>query len=560
MDNDDDNSTINILIKSDFNNLNNTDNEVYEKNEFINNDSLQKKMWTLNYIGLYAQYAAVGIVTGSLGITYNFCVYYYDGSSNLCSNAKSLIFLAWSFKIFYALFTDCIHPFGSRRKSYIIIGWSITLILLLILACTADKMTAENWIICLIFTQASILIADVPADGFCIELEKTENSLEQGQIFATAQRIRFTFAILIGLIQTFLVNGESTNDPDCEIKWDECWKWGLTVNQYYGIIFVLVLILFIPMCYLKEPIIEKKHRFKEFLEKIWNTLQNLTTGYLVVYIIGIGTFTSFSSRAAIYMQYYIIELSNLQTGIDTICKNVALVLGIWIFQKFLIKKSWRITSYGSTILISLFSLLWIPAFYNVSGLRNGWYTIFIDIDQTFAIGLGQVLLSMATIELSYSGLEATTYEFLMSLANSVATIKGILSTQLLFTVNANGCDGSDGSDDSVDSVNTCPSNTVDISSEEAFENTNGPEKFTNYTLLIIGISFGFCFMFTNFLPKSKEQCIEWKYKGDVIGKSKLRAKIILIISTLLLIYGITGAILLLNKNTSCLQFVGGNGC
>jgi hypothetical protein len=52
--NNDDNSTINILIKSDFNNLNNTDidNEVYEKNEFINNDSLQKKMWTLNYIGL----------------------------------------------------------------------------------------------------------------------------------------------------------------------------------------------------------------------------------------------------------------------------------------------------------------------------------------------------------------------------------------------------------------------------------------------------------------------------------------------------------------------------
>ena len=57
------------------------------------------------------------------------------------------------------------------------------------------------------------------------------------------------------------------------------------------------------------------------------------------------------------MQYYIIELSTLQTGIDTICKNVALVLGIWIFQKFLIKKSWRITSYGSTKLISLFSLL-----------------------------------------------------------------------------------------------------------------------------------------------------------------------------------------------------------
>jgi hypothetical protein len=517
-------------------------------------------MWTLNYIGLYAQYAAVGIVTGSTGITYNFCIYYYNGSSNLCLNAKSLIFLPWSFKIFFALLTDNIHPFGSRRKLYIIFGWVITLIILLMLACFADKMTAEIWVICLILTQAFIMIADVPSDGFCIELDQKENCERKGQIFATAQRIRFTFTILVGLIQTFLVNGSSTNNPDCDISWDECWKWGLSVNQYYGLIFILVLILFIPMCYLKEPENNiKKYNTNEFLEKIWSTLQNLTTFYLVIYIIGIGCFTSFSSRVSIYMQYYIIKLSNLQTGVDTISKNIALVCGIWIFQKYLINKNWRITSYGTTILISLFGLLWLPAFYNLLGLRNPWYTIFIDIDQTFVIGLGQILLYMTTIELAYPGLEATTYEILMSLANSVATIKGILSTQLLFAVDANGCVGSS-SGSSSGSETTCPPNTVDLSSVEAYENTNGPEKFSNYTFLIIGISLVFCFLFTQYLPKSKEECIEWKNKGNEIGKSNLRAKFILIIFTILILYGIIGAILLLNSTTACLQFVGGNGC
>ncbi len=54
-----------------------------------------QKMWTLDFIGLYAQYAAVGLVTGSVGIAYNFCVYYYEGSSNLCSNANNIVFIAW---------------------------------------------------------------------------------------------------------------------------------------------------------------------------------------------------------------------------------------------------------------------------------------------------------------------------------------------------------------------------------------------------------------------------------------------------------------------------------
>lgn len=52
-------------------------------------------MWSWNYCGLYAQYAAVGLVYGSMSVSYNFCVYYYDGPTNLCANAKNIQMLAW---------------------------------------------------------------------------------------------------------------------------------------------------------------------------------------------------------------------------------------------------------------------------------------------------------------------------------------------------------------------------------------------------------------------------------------------------------------------------------
>ena len=48
------------------------------------------------------------------------------------------------------------------------------------------------------------------------------------QVLATGQMIRFTFMILAGFIQAFMVNGPTTNPAGCPIAGDKCWAWGLT--------------------------------------------------------------------------------------------------------------------------------------------------------------------------------------------------------------------------------------------------------------------------------------------------------------------------------------------
>ena len=59
-------------------------------------------------------------------------------------------------------------------------------------------------------------------------------------------------------------------------------------------------------------------------------------------------------------------------------------LGLWLatalFQNYLIRKNWRYTQYFTTFFQVVMGLLWIPAYYNSGGLRNAWYTIFIDLD------------------------------------------------------------------------------------------------------------------------------------------------------------------------------------
>ena len=283
-----------------------------------------------------------------------------------------------------------------------------------------------------------------------MELGQRESPEQRGQILATGQRVRFSFCVLAGLIQTVLLNGPTTNDSSCPQSVTQCWSWGLTINQYYALLFVIVLVLTIPILWLKEldPPLSKQEEtvgkgavryineeqimdtvelemkdgfssypkddgkdssdpetfptdppmkstlatadllaahstklsFSFFFNEVWLTLQNLTTLYLLIFVIGTQCFTNFTSNANIYLQYYVIKLTNMQAGIDTMTTFLALVIAIWIFQKYLIRRNWRYTQYGATTVGAVLGLVWIAAYYDAGGTQDPWFTIFIDVD------------------------------------------------------------------------------------------------------------------------------------------------------------------------------------
>lgn len=345
-------------------------------------DSVVPDMWSRDFIGLYCQYAAVGLLYGTSGALTPFCFYHFEGEGNVCSNSKNIVNFAWNLKIFYAIGCDSFRPFGMRRKPYMIAGWIGVLILLLVLTISADKINLSSWLVLLMFVQIFVMLSDVPGDGYSVELGQLESADQRGQILATGQRVRFFFCIVAGVIQTFLLNGPTTNSSGCPIAWDQCWSWGLTINGYYGLLFAMVFILTIPILWLKEldGTNVPRHTLSESLHSLWFLLKNLTTFYLLIYVIGIQALTNFTSNVNVYVQYSIIKLTSFQAGIDTITTYSSLVLAIWLFQKYMINRNWRITQYCSVFLASGLGLVWITTYYNVGGLMNPWFTIFIDLD------------------------------------------------------------------------------------------------------------------------------------------------------------------------------------
>jgi len=76
---------------------------------------------------------------------------------------------------------------------------------------------------------------------------------------------------------------------------------------------------------------------------------------------------------------------------------LALVIALSIFQAYLMNSNWQRTSYLSCLFSLLLFFLWIPVFYNSGGLRNGWFTIFIDLDQVIGWRVNFLQFSLYSI-------------------------------------------------------------------------------------------------------------------------------------------------------------------
>ena len=136
----------------------------------------------------------------------------------------------------------------------------------------------------------------------------------------------------------------------------------------------------------------------------------------------------------------------------------------------------------------------------------------------------------------------------------------ILSTQLLAPMKSVTCTQST-IDDAT--AGACSPDQVNVFSQQTFNDTDGPAKFTNYSLLILGISLAALLFFTRFLPRQKFECQEWKTLGES-GKFWLSpntvGRISAVIATTIVTYQICTSVALLNPSTSCLTIFGGGGC
>ncbi|RHY10892.1 hypothetical protein DYB36_009613, partial [Aphanomyces astaci] len=84
---------------------------------------------------LFMQYGAIGIIYGMIpSLNYPIFNIYLNLEGYQTSSYGVLTVIGWSFKVIFGLLSDCVPIYGYRRKSWMLIGWTITMICLSVMA------------------------------------------------------------------------------------------------------------------------------------------------------------------------------------------------------------------------------------------------------------------------------------------------------------------------------------------------------------------------------------------------------------------------------------------
>ncbi|KAF0712992.1 hypothetical protein As57867_004553, partial [Aphanomyces stellatus] len=86
-------------------------------------------------LALFCQYGAIGVIYNMIpSLEYPIFNVYLNMEGYQVSSYKILVVLGWSYKVFFGMLTDCFPMFGYRRKSWILIGWTVAMVCLAIMA------------------------------------------------------------------------------------------------------------------------------------------------------------------------------------------------------------------------------------------------------------------------------------------------------------------------------------------------------------------------------------------------------------------------------------------
>lgn len=262
---------------------------------------------------------AVGILYGQSALSVTFCNYVFKGPKPTCATAATIVNMPWNFKIIYAVLIDLLPKLrGNKYKHFMIIGWILSIGMILVTALLGEYMEKHNqaqmYLCLLLLSQVFVMIADVPADGYCVEMGKLESIEHRGQILSTAQFCRFGCSLLVGVLQICLLGGPTTNEPGKKPPF----SWGLTFTQFQYLQVGIMLILILPIFLLEEPKRKEEHKFtlKKWKDDMITVFHNKAAVRLFFSMMGILSLGMITPTTNALFQYNVLNISTVLAGID----------------------------------------------------------------------------------------------------------------------------------------------------------------------------------------------------------------------------------------------------
>lgn len=466
-------------------------------------------------LGVYCVYMAIGAI-GDFFVTFlaapTICQYVFGPMGDMpgdhvtvgqCNVAPSVFQISWNFKLFFGFFLDIVPFFGSRRKGWIMFGWTGGMAMLAVTAVFVEHFAEthqfENYLLLLMGMCICYTFSDVAADGLVIELSKLEPESKKGYLLTTCQMLRFLMMMISTLFGTLVMSGPSYQPPGKPAPGALILPFELPLGYVHWMLFCIAMPFYIGMwVWIRDPPVAQRpepicQEARSAASHVWTAMKSYAVFMLLVNCVGTNGFANMMNPANQGVAS-ISKPTNIQTGIGSVLGNMCLTLGVWMFRRFFLNTNWRVTLVMTQAAIALCGAFSLMSIYDTWGIsRNGWFYMLQNNLPALCQGLGRIVSSLAIIEISPKGLEATVYELLVSANNGAISLSVALQ-----------------------SVFAKPFQLDNISSVTWDEYPSMvpvyQKRLASATLFALAVNLTGALVFMWFLPRNAAHCREWASK------------------------------------------------
>uniref|UniRef100_K3W649 Uncharacterized protein n=1 Tax=Globisporangium ultimum (strain ATCC 200006 / CBS 805.95 / DAOM BR144) TaxID=431595 RepID=K3W649_GLOUD len=506
------------------------------------------------YVGVLAQYAAVGLIDAVLPSTiYPLMQSYLNSSGTQIVTASTLIALPWSFKVFYGILSDCVPIFGYRRRPYMVLGWLICFAMLLVMACSpigdpyfsnpddaniapedyylypgiqdSFNLDAPNkggkYVLLMMFSAFGYLMSDVCADAMVVHLAQREPENVRGSTQTAIYGTRTAMNVVGTMIVGFAFNGK---------QYGGTFDWSLSFPALM-IILTCCLVPVIPITwfFIKE---EKTTRanFSDYMSQFWAFLQNRAVYQVIFYNFFSGVIGNFSYTIGSPIQRYWVHVTPLNNSVSSVLSNFVFMIGIFVVGKWGLHWNWRwVVVWTGTLVIIVDLVVTLMVVWDV--YRNQWFWLGTPLAVEVPAGISFIISTFVTVELAGEGNEGAVY--------------GLLTT--------------------VSNLSSPFSTTITKVVDEKWHMTNERIQNDDHSIrsdVTRAVILMYCmtiasWLFLPLLPKQKAATQELKRTG---GSSKLFGGLTVLYILFALVWSVMTNLMGIFESTSCLVIAGGDGC
>jgi magnesium-transporting ATPase (P-type) len=386
-------------------------------------------------------------------------------------------------------------PAFGRRRGWILGGWVLAMGMLVVLALIAPGLAKEGsngfgmYSVLVMGVCAAFMFCDVSGDGMSMELSKFESKETRGFILASGQLYRF-IANMASNSLGFLINGSTYNRDSAD-----AFPFQVSFGAVHFILIGLVVPFFIAMCVLlKDPPPPRKSHDETLnthgVRGVWKVVQSFAVFMLIMNNVTNITLAGFANPATSAMQI-ITSPSTLMILTGNVIGMGLFSIGVWLFRNYFMNVNWRYTLFWTNCFNIVNIALFFPMIYNWAGAQNGWFISIAPSILNVIVGIAQVLTSLAVVEISPPGMEATVYEFLTTVHNAAITLNGVFSSDFICWIGISGI-----------------TNTTTYMDEQAHYNKQ-MDVGSWWAMAVVAVGTALAFVT---LPKDKDQCHDWLNK------------------------------------------------